>query len=152
MPLRQIYIVDDDPAAALITQRGLQTMLGERYSVVVAPNPNAAWLACATGAVDLLIVDPNPHVNAVLSLLRAVHAFRPSIPVLVLTAYDTPGLRLKMRELDVAAYAAKPIDLRELVPIVTEAFASDRSPERAAPAQFGSSSLASLSLNLQPGK
>ncbi|MFV9506316.1 MAG: response regulator transcription factor [Oscillochloridaceae bacterium umkhey_bin13] len=150
MPLRQIYIVDDDPAAALITQRGLQTMLGERFSVVVAPNPNAAWLACATGTVDLLMVDPNPHSNAVLSLLRAVHAFRPTIPVLVLTAYDTPGLRLKMRELGVVAYVAKPIDLRELVPIVSEAVAAGRHAPAPAPT-FGSS-LTTLGLKLQPGK
>ncbi|RRR75028.1 MAG: response regulator [Candidatus Viridilinea halotolerans] len=118
MPAWQIYIVDDDPAAAMITQRGLQTLLGERFSVMVASSPNAAWLACATGNVDLLIVDPNPHGNAAASLVRAVRTFRPAIPVLVLTAYDSPGLRMKMREFSVARYVAKPIDLRELAPIV----------------------------------
>lgn len=140
MPVRQIYIFDDDPSAALITQRGLQTMLGDRFSVVVAPSPNAAWLACATGNVDLLIVDPSPHGSGVFSLVRAVKAFRPYIPVLVLTAYDTPGLRARMRELGVERYVAKPIELRELLPIVTTSLA----PERPTPP--GGASLASLSL------
>lgn len=123
MPPRQIHIVDNDPVAAMITQRGLQTMLGDRFTVLVAPSPNAAWLACADDRVDLLIVDPSPHVGGVISLVRAVRTFRPSIPVLVLTAYDTPGLRAKMRELGVSAYVAKPVDLNDLLPVVTGALA-----------------------------
>lgn len=146
MPLRQIHIFDDDPSAGLITQRGLQTMLGERFSVVVDPTPNAAWLACATGNVDLLIVDPSPHGNGVLSLVRAVKAYRPYIPVLVLTAYDTPGLRAKMRELGVERYVAKPIELRELLPIVTTAMAAER------PAPTAGTSLAALSRHSPSGK
>jgi two-component system, OmpR family, response regulator len=125
MPSRQIYIVDDDSVAALITQRGLQTMLNGQSTVLVASSPNTAWLACATDHVDLLIVDPNPQSSATLSLLRAVRAFRPHIPLLVLTAYDTPGLRAKMRELGVVHYVAKPIDLRDLLPVVYAALAVD---------------------------
>lgn len=147
MPVRHIYIVDDDPAAALITQRGLQTMLDERFSIMVASSPNAAWLACATGNVDLLIVDPNPHGNAAVSLVRAVRAFRPMIPVLVLTAYDSPGLRMKMREFGVTRYVAKPIELRELVPIVHTILQS----QHALPSTVGPS-LAALSVSGPSGK
>ncbi len=145
MPVRHIYIFDDDPAAALITQRGLQTLLGDRFSVVSVPTPNDAWLACATGNVDLLIVDPSPHSNGAYSLLRAVKAYRATTPVLVLTAYDTPGLRAKMRDLGVDRYVAKPIDLRELVPIVHAALRPERPIS-------GGPSLATLSLLGCPGK
>ncbi len=147
MPLRQIYIVDDDPTAALITQRGLQTMLGDRFGAVVIAAPNAAWLACATGNVDLLIVDPSPHSNVVISLVRAVRAFRPYIPVLVLTAYDTPGLRVKMRELGAERYVAKPIDLRDLLPIVIDVLTIGH-----AHPLTGETSLAALSLSGPPAK
>jgi len=146
MPVRQIYIVDDDPTAALITQRGVQATLGDRFNVVVASSPNAAWLACATGNVDLLIVDPSPHASGVLSLLRAVKAFRPNIPVLILTAYDTPGLRAKMRDLAVERYVAKPIELRELLPIVTAVLPAER------PTPAAGTSLAALSLLPSSGK
>lgn len=37
---------------------------------------------------------------------------------MVLTAYDTPGLRKRMRDLGVSFYLAKPAELRELVPVV----------------------------------
>jgi CheY-like chemotaxis protein len=124
MPLRQIHILDDDPVAAMITQRGLQTLLGGRFSVVVDPSANAAWLACANHGVDLLIVDPSPHASGVLPLLRAVRTFRPSIPVLILTAYDTPGLRAKIRDFGIERYVAKPVDLQELLPTVSAALAA----------------------------
>lgn len=124
MPLKHIHIVDDDPVAALITQRGLQTLLSGRSNVTVDPTPNAAWMACASYSVDLLIVDPSPHVTGVTSLLRAVRTFRPSIPILILTAYDTPGLRAKIRGLGIERYVAKPVDLQELLPTVSAALAA----------------------------
>ncbi len=121
MPPRQIQICDDDPAAALITQRGLQNLLRDRYIITVASTPNAAWLVCAHGNVDLLIVDPGTGGSSASALVRAVHAFRPKTPILVLTAYDTPGLRARMRDLGVSYYAAKPIDFKDLLPMVTSA-------------------------------
>jgi DNA-binding response OmpR family regulator len=121
MPAKYIQIFDEDPAAALITQRGLQAMLGDRLTITVAPSANAAWLACARGNVDLLIVDPGVRNGSATALIRAVRSYRPHIPILVLTAYDTPGMRTHMRNLGVAYYAAKPIELRDLLPSVTAA-------------------------------
>jgi DNA-binding response OmpR family regulator len=118
MPPRQIEICDDDQVAALITQRGLQRLVSDRYAISISPTPNAAWLACAHGNVDLLIVDPGSAGNSAGALVRAMHAFRPMTPILILTAYDTPGLRTRMRDLCVSYYAAKPIDFKELLPII----------------------------------
>jgi DNA-binding response OmpR family regulator len=129
MPPRQIEICDDDQVAALITQRGLQRLLGDRYAISISPTPNAAWLACAHGNVDLLIVDPGSAGNSAGALVRAMHAFRPMTPILVLTAYDTPGLRTRMRDLGVSYYAAKPIDFKDLLPMVTSALRTTPMPE-----------------------
>ncbi len=114
MPLRHIEIVDNDPTAALVTQRGLQVLLETEAEVTVAPSPDAAWLRCMNEEVDLLIVDPNPKSRAATSLVRALRAYRPHLPVLVLTAYDTPRLRNYMQTLGVEHYLAKPIDLLDL--------------------------------------
>jgi two-component system, OmpR family, response regulator len=118
--VQQIEIFDDDSAAALITQRGLQALLGRTVMVSIASSANDAWLACARGNVDLLILDPSPRSGGAVALLRAVRAYRPDLPVLVLTAYDTPGLRARMVLEGVGTYAAKPIDLRELAPMVRD--------------------------------
>jgi DNA-binding NarL/FixJ family response regulator len=111
---RHILIVDSDPSAALVTQRGLQLLLGESAEVDLAPTPGAAWLRCVRERVDLLIVDPSPQSRAATVLVKALHDERPAITVLVLTAYDTPRLRTQMRALGVRHYLAKPVDLIEL--------------------------------------
>jgi DNA-binding response OmpR family regulator len=123
----------------MITQRGLQSLLGDRYNVTIASTPNAAWLVCAHGNVDLLIVDPGSGGGSASALVRAVHAFRPLTPILVLTAYDTPGLRTKMRDLGVSYYAAKPIDFKDLLPIVTSALRLARIADIAPPRLYARS-------------
>jgi two-component system, OmpR family, response regulator len=113
-PQRQILIVDSDPSAALVTQRGLQMLLGGAAHVELASSPGAAWLRCVRDGVDLLIVDPSPQSRGASALIKALHEERPSIAVLVLTAYDTPRLRNQMRALGVRHYLAKPTDLLDL--------------------------------------
>jgi two-component system, OmpR family, response regulator len=121
MPQPQILIVDSDPIVALVTQHGLQHMLGDATEVMIAPTPGAAWLRCRRGRIDLVIMDPDPQNQAAPALIKVLAAEQPWLPVLVLTAYDTPGLRLRMAALGIKHYLAKPAELVELGRIVCEA-------------------------------
>lgn len=121
MPPRHIEIVDGDPAAALVTQRGLQLLLNSEADVSVASSPNAAWLRCLSEDVDMVIIDPNPQNREATSLVKALRAYRPQLLVLVLTAYDTPRLRSQMQMLGIRHYLAKPIDLLDLKQVVRTA-------------------------------
>jgi CheY-like chemotaxis protein len=114
MPLQRILVLDNDPTAALITQRGLQRLLHDEAEIMIASSPGTAWSQCAQEEVDLLIVDPGPQNQAAAGLIKALHDDRPQPPVLVLTAYDTPYLRARMRALGVQHYLAKPIELLDL--------------------------------------
>ena len=109
----RILIFDSDPAAALVTQHGLQR-LQPGAEVTTVPSAGEAWLHCLHDRVDLLIIDPTPANSAAAGLIKALRAERPNTVVLVLTAYDTPRLRSQMRMLGVDHYLAKPLDLREL--------------------------------------
>ena len=124
MPPSHILIVDSDPTVALMTQRGLERMMASEATVEVAPSPTDAWARCLLGSVDLLIVDPNPETSPATALVKSLHASRPDIPVLVLTAYDTPRLRAQMRSLGVRHYLAKPVELHDLGQLVRTAVAS----------------------------
>jgi len=109
----KILIFDSDPAAALVTQHGLQR-LQPNTEVTTATSAGHAWLDCLHQSVDLLIIDPSPANSAAAALIKALRTDRPNTDVLVLTAYDTPRLRAQMRALGVKHYLAKPVDLREL--------------------------------------
>jgi len=113
MATAKILIFDNDPAAALVTQRGLQRQQ-PGTEVTTASSAGDAWLSCLHQSVDLLIIDPSPANSASSALIKALRADRPATDVLVLTAYDTPRLRAHMRELGVKHYLAKPVDLHEL--------------------------------------
>jgi two-component system OmpR family response regulator len=126
MSQRHILIVDNDPTAALVTQYGLQRLLRSEAEVTIAPSPGAAWLRCRRMGADLVIVDPNPQNQAALALIKALPAEQPSMPLLVLTAYDTPGLRKRMTALGVRHYLAKPVELTELERVVRAALHMDR--------------------------
>jgi two-component system, OmpR family, response regulator len=108
-----ILIVDGDPAAALITQHGLRAGL-RAATIEIAPSPGAAWLRCMRRGINLLIVDPYSRNRAASVLIKALHEARPEIQILVLTAYDTPGMRREMLGLGVGHYLAKPIEVAAL--------------------------------------
>jgi DNA-binding response OmpR family regulator len=113
MTIAKILIFDGDPAAALVTQHGLQR-LQPNSEVLTATSAGDAWLSCLHQSIDLLIIDPSPANSASSALIKALRTDRPDTDVLVLTAYDTPRLRAQMRALGVVHYLAKPVDLREL--------------------------------------
>jgi two-component system, OmpR family, response regulator len=113
MATTKILIFDSDPAAALVTQHGLQR-LQPGTEVTTATSAGDAWLSCLHQSIDLLIIDPNPANSASSAHIKALRTDRPDTDVLVLTAYDTPRLRAQMRALGVEHYLAKPVDLREL--------------------------------------
>jgi DNA-binding NarL/FixJ family response regulator len=123
MPPLHILIVDSDPTVALVTQRGLERILTSDAIIEIAPTPADAWTRCLRGSVDLLIVDPNPENSPAATLVKSLHASRPDILVLVLTAYDTPRLRTQMRSLGVRHYLAKPVELHDLGQLVRKAMA-----------------------------
>ena len=122
--LQHILVVDNDPVAAMVTQQGLQLLLGKDVEVSLAPSPGAAWLRCMRESVDQLIVDPSPPGRAAAALIKALHDERPHIPDVVLTAYDTPRLRSQMKRLGVRHYLAKPVELAELKNTVSGVLAS----------------------------
>lgn len=109
-----ILIVDSDPAAAMVTQHGLQRLFAAGAEVEIAASPREAWARCRHEHIDLLIVDPSTESSSATTLVKDLHTDCPEIPVLVLTAYDTPRLRSQMRLLGVRHYFAKPVELRDL--------------------------------------
>jgi DNA-binding response OmpR family regulator len=119
MPLRYIWIVDSDPSAALITQRGLQSRLqSEAVEVTIATASSLDREYTINNNVDLLIVDPGFQSQAAINLVRTLKTDCPQAPMVVLTAYDSPLLRTQMRSLGVQGYLAKPIDLLDLERVV----------------------------------
>jgi DNA-binding NarL/FixJ family response regulator len=118
MAQQRILIVDSDPVAALVSAQGLQRLLAPDVQVTTAPSVDTAWRHCLREPIDLLIIDPNPQLQAASALISRLSADYPTVAVLVLAAYDTPRLQKQMRALGVQHYIAKSVELRQLAATV----------------------------------
>jgi two-component system, OmpR family, response regulator len=84
------------------------------YAVDWAANGVDADSALATTAYDLLILDLGLPKLSGLEVLRRLRARNSQLPVLILTALDGTGDRVKGLDLGADDYMAKPFELAEL--------------------------------------
>jgi two-component system OmpR family response regulator len=107
----RILIAEDD---AIIADGLSRSLRQGGYAVDWAPNGTEADTALLTVAYDLLILDLGLPKLSGLDLLKRVRSRNSAIPVLILTAMDGSGDRVKGLDLGADDYMVKPFDLAEL--------------------------------------
>ena len=107
----RILIAEDD---AIIADGLSRSLRQGGYAVDWAPNGTEADTALLTVAYDLLILDLGLPKLSGLELLKRVRGRNSAIPVLILTAMDGSGDRVKGLDLGADDYMVKPFDLAEL--------------------------------------
>lgn len=107
----RILIAEDDP---IIADGLCRTLRQSGYAVDCAGNGMDAETALLTYHYDLLILDLGlPRLNG-LEVLRRLRTRNSQLPVLILTALDGTGDRVKGLDLGADDYMGKPFDLAEL--------------------------------------
>ncbi len=131
-PVR-ILIVDDHPNTATTLARAV-SQLGSRVDVMSATSGREAMEKANGGAVDILITDMiMPEMNGLelVEKLQDHPGGRPTYVILI-TAYDVPGLKETARRLKVNEIIVKPVRPERICQIVTQALDdwSQTKPER----------------------
>lgn len=107
---KRILVVEDEPRTGAI----LAKLLAHHYEVELAGDGLAALAIVQVRPPDLLITDVMmPRMDGY-TLARRVHESRPSLPIIFVTARDTPldlvaGINAGARH-----YLTKPVQLEEL--------------------------------------
>lgn len=86
-PKKRIYIVDDHP----IFREGLAGIIGQQPDLIVCGSADTAAKAfeeIPRAKPDLLVTDIGLPGKSGLELINDLHAFQPSLPVLVLSMHD----------------------------------------------------------------
>ena len=115
-----ILVIDDDAG-----------MLRALYKVLSSEGANVLCADWAGDGIDLLgkreikvdvvITDLRmPFVNG-MTVVRAVHAIFPELPVIVLTAFGSPDVREVCLEQGAVAFLEKPLDTTQLIDAVRAA-------------------------------
>ncbi len=107
----RILIAEDD---AIIADGLSRSLRQGGCAVDWAPNGLDADAALLTAAYDLLILDLGLPRLPGLEVLKRLRARNSSLPVLILTAVDGTGDRVKGLDLGADDYMVKPFDLAEL--------------------------------------
>src|SRR5690349_1707530 len=118
---KSILIIDDD--AAML--RALNKVLSGEGAVVA----NASWagevmerLADKQGCFDLIITDLRMPILDGQSILGAVKAALPRMPVIVITAFGSPELKAECLDKGAAAFLEKPLDTPQLLEAIERVF------------------------------
>jgi len=107
----RILIAEDDSIIADGLSRALRR---GGYAVDWAPNGLEADTALLTVSYDLLILDLGLPRLSGLEVLRRLRSRGAKVPVLILTALDSTGDRVKGLDLGADDYMTKPFELPEL--------------------------------------
>lgn len=107
----RILIAEDD---AIIADGLSRSLRQGGYAVDWAPNGMEADTALVTVSYDLLILDLGLPKLSGLEVLKRLRARNSQLPVLILTALDGTGDRVKGLDLGADDYMVKPFELAEL--------------------------------------
>jgi two-component system OmpR family response regulator len=107
----QILIVDDDKEIRSLLAEYLES---NGYRTLSAADGTAMRKTLESARVDLIVLDLNLPGQDGLTLCRALRA-KSALPVIILTARDTPIDRILGLEIGADDYLAKPFEPRELL-------------------------------------
>jgi DNA-binding response OmpR family regulator len=108
----RLLVIEDEPEIVSFLRKGL---LAEGYQVEEAATGAEGLVRAARGGVDLVVLDlglPDMDGTEVLARLRASGNH---VPVIVLTARDTPVQRVKGLDEGADDYLGKPFEFAELL-------------------------------------
>ena len=113
-----LLVADDDPAVRQSLER---TLAREGYSVLLAPDGQAAMERLREGGVDLLLSDLRmPGLNG-LELLREVKAAQPDVDVIMLTAFGTVEEAVTAMKDGAVDFLTKPFQRAQLIRVIRKA-------------------------------
>jgi nitrogen regulation protein NR(I) len=123
MPFAKILLVEDDSAIVTTLRRVLAE---EGYEVVVETTGDGGLSRATTGSFDAVVTDLKlPGLNG-LELVRELHAARPRLPILMMTAHGTTETAIEATQSGAYDYLLKPFEMPEFLKLVDQAVAASR--------------------------
>jgi nitrogen regulation protein NR(I) len=119
----KILLVEDDQAIVTTLRR---VLADEGYAVEVEAGGTDGLTRATSGTFDAVITDYKlPGMNG-LELIRELHAARPRLPILMMTAHGTTETAIEAIQAGAYDYILKPFDIPELLSMVEQAVAASR--------------------------
>ena len=113
-----LLVADDDPAVRQSLERTLER---EGYTVVLAPDGQAALERLRGGGIDLVLSDLRMPGLTGIELLREVKAVSPDLDVIMLTAFGTVEEAVTAMKDGAVDFLTKPFQRAQLIRVIRKA-------------------------------
>src|ERR1044071_6370191 len=120
-PRSNVLLIEDDPGIVVTLRRLLSE---EGHRVDIETRGDKGWERPRADVFDVVITDMKlPGLNG-LELVRELHAIRPRLPIIVITAHGTTETAIEATKYGAYDYLLKPFEMTEMIGLVGKAVAS----------------------------
>src|SRR5437016_3281372 len=122
-PAAKILLIEDDPGIVMTLHRMLRE---EGHEVLVEKRGDSGLALAGAESFDVVITDMKlPGLNG-LDLVRELHAAKPRLPIILMTAHGTTETAIQATKWGAYDYLLKPFEMLEFLELVEKALASRR--------------------------
>jgi nitrogen regulation protein NR(I) len=118
-----ILLIEDDRSTASALEKVLKD---EGYAVTVAGRGDEGLDKARQRACDLVITDLRLPGLSGMELIAQLHAARPKLPIIMMTAHGTTETAIEATKLGACEYLVKPFEADELLDLAASALTSSR--------------------------
>jgi len=119
----RILLIEDDTRAAVSLEKLLAS---EGYAVTVSHRGDEGFARAQSGHFEVVITDLRlPGLDG-LELVRSLHAVKPRLPIVLMTAYGTTETVIEATKRGAFEYLIKPFEMEDLLEATAKAVASAR--------------------------
>src|SRR3989441_4216554 len=126
MPMKskpKILLIEDDAGIVGGLKKELQV---EGYEVAVAERGDDGLAEAKGQPFDVVITDLKMPGLSGLQLVEQLHAAKPKLPIILMTAFGTSETAIEATKLGAYDYLLKPFDMAELLDLIAKAVACNR--------------------------
>lgn len=119
----RILVIEDDAGIAGGLKKELQA---EGYEVAVANRGDHGLTQAKEQPIDVVITDLKMPGLSGLELVEQLHASKPKLPIILMTAFGTTETAIEATKLGAYDYLLKPFEMTELLDLVAKSVACNR--------------------------
>jgi nitrogen regulation protein NR(I) len=119
----KILLIEDDSGIMAGLKKELQA---EGYHVTTATRGDEGLARAREDACELVLTDLKMPGLSGLELIEQLHAAKPKLPIIMMTAFGTTETAIEATKLGAYDYVLKPFDMDELLDLIAKAVASSR--------------------------
>ncbi len=119
----KILLIEDDASIVGGLKKELQS---EGYEVVTATRGDDGLSRAKEETCDVVLTDLKMPGLSGLELIEQLHAAKPKLPIIMMTAFGTTETAIEATKLGAFDYVLKPFDVGEMLDLIAKAVASNR--------------------------